>query len=114
MLDLQTVETKSVAQAITKTRSRSMITRITITKPLAEQIRRTKGYVVLERDGVPVAGTMDIDEFEDYLELQDPKVREQIRKSNDEYLAGKSRPAEELLQELRDAERKSTKRRPRK
>jgi hypothetical protein len=91
-----------------------MITRITITKPLAEQIRRTKGYVVLETGGVPVAGTMDIDEFEDYLELQDPKVREQIRKSNDEYLAGKSRPAEELLQELRDAERKSTKRRPRK
>ena len=44
---------------------------------------------------------MDIDEFNDYLELQDPTVREQIRKSNEEYLAGKSRPAEELLRELR-------------
>jgi hypothetical protein len=44
---------------------------------------------------------MDIDEFEDYLELQDPKVRAHIAKSRQELLAGKSRPAEELLKELR-------------
>jgi hypothetical protein len=43
---------------------------------------------------------MDIDEFEDYLELQDPTVREHIRKSNEEYRAGKSRPAEEFLMEI--------------
>jgi hypothetical protein len=52
---------------------------------------------------------MDIDEFEDYLELQDPKVREHIRKSNEEYLAGKSRPAEVLLAELRAGKGKATK-----
>jgi len=40
---------------------------------------------------------MDIDEFEDYLERRDPKVREHIRKSNQEYLAGKGRPAEKFL-----------------
>jgi len=91
-----------------------MVTRITITKPLAEQIRRTKGYVILETDGIPVAATMDIDEFEDYLELQDPKVREQIRKSNEEYLAGKSRPYEDFLAELREEEQRKAKRRPKK
>ena len=45
---------------------------------------------------------MDIDEFEDYLETQDTKVSAHIRKSQEEYLAGKSRPAEDLLRELRD------------
>jgi hypothetical protein len=33
---------------------------------------------------------MDIDEFEDYLELQGPKVRSHIRKSNEEYLVGRA------------------------
>src|SRR5262245_32295387 len=40
------------------------------------------------------------DEFEDQLELQDPKVQEHIRKSHEDFLAGRSRPAEELLGEL--------------
>jgi hypothetical protein len=40
---------------------------------------------------------MDIDEFEDYLELQDPQVRNAIQKSQAEYLAGKSRPTHDLL-----------------
>lgn len=44
---------------------------------------------------------MDADELEDYLELRDPKIREHIRKSNEEYLAGKSRPIEDFLAELR-------------
>jgi hypothetical protein len=48
---------------------------------------------------------MDIDEFEDYLELQDPKVREHIRKSNQEYLAGKSRPLEEFRAARRPQEK---------
>ncbi|MBI4574342.1 MAG: type II toxin-antitoxin system Phd/YefM family antitoxin [candidate division NC10 bacterium] len=59
----------------------------------------TKEYFILEKDGIPVAGLMDIDEFEDYLELQDPKIREHIRKSNQEYLAGKSRPLEQFRAE---------------
>ena len=55
---------------------------------------------------------MDVDEFEDYLELQDPKVRAIIRKGTEEYRAGKSRPARELLEELRArAARKVTRRR---
>lgn len=76
-----------------------------------KRVHLNKEYVILEKDGIPVAGLMDIDEFEDYLELQNPKVREHIRKSNQEYLAGKSRPAGEFLQELRQQARRRTKRR---
>jgi hypothetical protein len=64
------------------------------------RVHLNKEYVILEKDGIPIAGMMDIDEFEDYLELRDPKVRTYIRKSHEEYLAGKSRPAEALLSEL--------------
>jgi hypothetical protein len=64
-----------------------------------------KEYVILEKDGIPIAGLMDIDEFENYLELQDPKVRTHIHTSNEEYLAGKSRPAHELLAELQTKKR---------
>lgn len=52
-----------------------------------------------------MAGLMGIDEFEDYLEFRDPKVREHIRKSYKEYLAGKGRPAEKLLAELKAGRR---------
>ena len=55
-----------------------------------------KEYFILEKDGIPVAGIMHADELEDYLELRDLKVREHIRKSNAEYLAGKGRPFEEF------------------
>jgi PHD/YefM family antitoxin component YafN of YafNO toxin-antitoxin module len=84
-----------------------MVTSIPITKArtnlgaLVKRVRLNKEYFILEKDGIPIAGLMDIDEFEDYLELKDPKIREHIRKSYEEYLAGKSRPAEELLAELR-------------
>ena len=46
------------------------------------------------------AGVMNIDEFEDYLELRDPKIRAHIAQSRREFLAGKSRPFEEFLKEL--------------
>ncbi len=72
-------------------------------------VRSRRNYRDASKGGIPIAGLMDIDEFEDYLELQDPRVREHIRKSNEEYLAGKSRPAEELLAELRAARTSSGK-----
>jgi hypothetical protein len=57
----------------------------------------SKEYFILEKDGIPVAGLMDIDEFEDYLELKDPAIRRHIRDSFEQYRAGKSRPARLLL-----------------
>ncbi len=84
-----------------------MIHRLPLTKArinLGQVVRRAhvnKEYFILEKDGIPVVGIMDADELEDYLELRDPKIRRQIQKSHEEYLADKSRPAEALLAEFK-------------
>ena len=77
---------------------------------LVKRINLKKDYVILEKDGIPVAGIMDIDEFEDYLELQDPKVERHIKKSTADFLAGRSRPAREFLGELKTARKRNGKR----
>lgn len=90
--------------------SSPVVIRIPITKArsnlgaLVTRAHLNKEYVILEKDGSPIAVIMDIDEFEDYLELQDPKVRAMIAKGRQEYLAGKSRPAEDLLHEPQDCQ----------
>jgi len=68
------------------------------------RVRIDKEYIILEKDGLPVAGLMDIDEFEDYLELQEPKVRREIAASARDFQEGRSRPAGDLLGELREAD----------
>ena len=73
---------------------------------VVRRVSRNKEYFILEKDGIPVAGLMDADELEDYLELQDPKVRRFIQKSHQEFLAGRTRPAEELLAELQEEGKK--------
>ena len=81
---------------------------------LGQLVRRAhvnKEYFILEKGGIPVAGIMDADEMEDYLEIHDPKVQAQIAKSTKSYLAGKSRPIEEFLAELRTEARPGAKRR---
>jgi PHD/YefM family antitoxin component YafN of YafNO toxin-antitoxin module len=78
---------------------------------VVKRVHLNKEYVILEKDGIPLAGVMDIDEFEDYLELQDPKSRADIHRSTAEYRAGKSRPAEDFLKELRQEARKAKRRR---
>src|SRR6266576_888454 len=94
-------------KASSKTAS-PMVTTIPISKArvnlgaLVTRVHINKEYIILEKDGVPIAGIMDVDEFEDYLELQDPKVRAMIARGRHEYLAGKSRPAEDLLRQLQD------------
>ena len=106
-----------MARKATPKKSPPMVHHLPITKArinlgaVVKQVHLNKEYVILEKDGIPIAGLMDIDEFEDYLELQDPKVREHIQKSNEEYLAGKSRPARELLAELQTGKRGKTTRR---
>ena len=100
------------------TRSSTMVQHLPITQArinlgaLVKRVHLNKEYFILEKDGIPVAAIMDVDEFEDYLELQDPRVRAIIKKGHQEYLAGKSRPAEELLRELQQRKRgKVTRRR---
>jgi len=100
-----------VAAKGTPLKSPLMVQRLPITQArinlgaLVKRIHLNKEYVILEKDGIPIAGVMDIREFEDYLELRDPKVREDIRKSYQEYRAGKGRPIEEFLAELRKGRR---------
>jgi hypothetical protein len=89
-----------------------VVRRIPITKArinLGQVARRAhvnREYFILEKDGIPVAGILSADELEDYLELQEPGLKSQIRKSNQEYGRGKSRTAAAFLTDLR---RKSTK-----
>ncbi len=78
---------------------------------LVKRVHDNKEYLILEKDGVPVVAIMDIDEFEDYLELNDPKARREIEKSNEDIRAGRTRPASELLAEVR-APKKAKARKP--
>jgi hypothetical protein len=83
-----------------------MVNRIPITKArinlgqLAKRAHLNNEYFILEKDGIPVIGIMDADEMEDYLELRDPKIKAQLRQSNKDVRAGRTRPADELLHEL--------------
>jgi len=92
-----------------------MVQRLPITKArinLGQLVRRAhvnKEYFILEKDGIPVAGIMDADELEDYLELRDPKIRQHIRKSHRAYRAGKTKPAEALLAEFKPRKEAKTK-----
>ena len=71
---------------------------------LGQVVRRAhvnREYFILEKDGIPVAGLMHVEDLEDYLEQQDPGLRRQIRKSHQEYRRGQARDAGEFLAELR-------------
>jgi len=89
-----------------------VVRRIAITKArinLGQVARRAhvnREYFILEKDGIPVAGILSADELEDFLEMQEPGLKAQIRKGTEEYRRGKSRDAVEFLTQLR---RKSTK-----
>ena len=52
---------------------------------------------------------MNVDDMEDFLELQDPALKEQIRKSYQEYRRGKARSASKFLTELRRSAKRSRK-----
>jgi hypothetical protein len=84
-----------------------MVNHLPITKArinlgqLAKRAHLKGEYFILEKDGIPIVGIMDADELEDYLELRDPKVRPQIRQSNLDIRAGRTRPAGDVLQELK-------------
>jgi PHD/YefM family antitoxin component YafN of YafNO toxin-antitoxin module len=73
---------------------------------VAKRVHLNKEYFLIEKDGIPIIGIMDADELEDYLELQDPKARRDIEKSNEDIKAGRVRPARELLAELRGERKK--------
>jgi hypothetical protein len=75
---------------------------------LARRVHLNKEYFILEKDGIPIIGIMDADELEDYVELQNPKARRDIQRSNADIRAGRTRPARELLAELRGGKKTKT------
>ena len=87
--------------------TKPMVHRLPITKArinlgsVVRRIHMNKDYVILEKDGIPIVGMMDIDELEDYLELQDPALKKQIAEGYEEYRQGKLRNVREFLKELR-------------
>ncbi len=92
---------------------KSIVHRIALTRArinLGQVVRRAhvnREYFILEKDGIPVAGIMNVDDMEEYLELQDPTLKNQIKKSQREYRRGKARDAGKFLAELRRSETKS-------
>jgi PHD/YefM family antitoxin component YafN of YafNO toxin-antitoxin module len=77
---------------------------------LAKRVHLNKEYFILEKDGIPIIGIMDADELEDYVELQNPKARRDIERGNADIRAGRTRPARELLAELRGEKKTKTRR----
>lgn len=81
----------------------TMTTTIAITKArtnlgaIVKKVRLEKGYVILEKDGFPVAGMMDIDEFEDYLDARSVEAAKDISASQKEIKAKRTRSARALL-----------------
>ena len=94
---------------------RRVVHRIPLTKArvnLGQVVRRAhvdREYFILEKDGIPLVGIMHVEDLEDYLEQKDPGLREQIKKSHQEYRRGKAREAGDFLVELRQPVRKLSK-----
>ena len=88
-------------------RANTTVNRIAITKArtnlgdVAQRAHLNGEYFILEKDGIPIAGIMDADELEDYLELQNPQVKKDIAEGYKAYTEGKGRDAWEVLAELK-------------
>jgi hypothetical protein len=86
---------------------KSVVHRIPLTKArinLGQVVRRVhvnREFFILEKDGIPVAGIMHVDDLEDYLEQQDESLKEQIKQGYRDYLNGKTRDVGDFLKELR-------------
>lgn len=68
---------------------------------LAKRVHLNGEYFILEKDGIPIVGIMGADELEDYLEVRDHAVNEQIRQSNADIAAGRVVSAKDVLAEIR-------------
>jgi hypothetical protein len=86
---------------------KTIVNRLPLTKArvnLGQVVRRVhvnREFFILEKDGIPVAGLMHVDDLEDYLEMQNRSVKEQIQTSAAEYRRGGVRSAHAFLAELK-------------
>ena len=88
------------------TRIATRVRRMPITKArvhlgaLVRGVHLHGDVVVLEKHGIPIAGLVDIDVLEDYLEADDAVLQRKLRQSMKAHRSGRSRPLRELLEEL--------------
>jgi hypothetical protein len=86
---------------------KTIVNRLPLTKArvnLGQVVRRAhvnREFFILEKDGIPVVGLMHVDDLEDYLEMRNRSVKEQIQTSTAEYRRGAARRAHEFLAELK-------------
>lgn len=62
---------------------------------------RSGDFVVVEKQGKPVAGIVDFKDMEDFLELNNASLQKQIQKGYREFKAGKAIPARAFLKTLK-------------
>jgi len=93
--------------------SKSRVHRLPLTQArrhLGEVVKKAyfdRDYFILEKDGIPVAGIMNVDELEDYLELQDGDIQRQIEEGYEAYRRGEVRDAREFAAELKSETKKA-------
>jgi len=75
--------------------TKTMVNRLPLTKArinlgaLIRRVHNNKEHFILEKDGIPVAALLDVDEYEDYLDMQDPGLKQRIKEGHKEYRQGK-------------------------
>ena len=62
---------------------------------------RSGDYIILQKNGRPVAGIVDADDMEDFVELKNPLIKKQINRGYREFKAGKTMLARLFLQSLK-------------
>lgn len=73
---------------------------------VVRRVHRDKECFILVKDGIPVAGIIDVDELEDYLESQNPGMVEQIREGYASYRVGEGRNLDEFITEMKSGKQK--------
>ena len=91
---------------------KTIVHRLPLTKArvnLGQIVRRAhvnREFFILEKDGIPVVGLMHVDDLEDYLEMRNRSVKEQIQTSTQQHRRGAARSAREFVAELNAPRRK--------
>ena len=95
--------------------TKTMVNRLPLTKArvnlgaLIRRVHNNKEHFILEKDGIPVAALLDVDEYEDYLDSQDPELKQQIKEGHEEYRQGKlTEDLDTFLAKLKSKPKKRT------
>ena len=68
--------------------------------PRMDTLLRMQTAYEIEKGGIPVAAILDIDEFEDWVEMKDSKIKEQTRRGYKDYKKGKTIPLDKVLSKI--------------